>query len=100
MDKFAMVVGLILTLALAAWALIAASLLAIAAFREYRQRAPYLDRLPSDIAEMGRWLGYDFPIAEEIEHWLTERAHGKGKSISDFRDRLRRLYGKREVPGE
>lgn len=100
MSSFATFVGLILVLALSAWALIGAALLAIAALREYRRRPLRLDALPSDISEMGRWLGYDFPITEEIEHWLQERSHGKGESISDFRDRLRRMYGEREAPSE
>lgn len=98
MSSFATIVGLILTLALSAWALIGAALLAMAAMREIRKRPIRLDALPSDISEMGRWLCYDFPIAEEIEHWLQERSHGRGESISDFRKRLWRLYGKREVP--
>lgn len=99
MSSFATIVGLILVTALSVWTLIAAFLLAIAALREYRQRPPYLDRLPSDIAEMGRWLGYDFPIAEDIELWLQERAQGKGESISDLRDRLRGMYGTRRAGG-
>lgn len=100
MSSFATIVGIILVLALSVWALIGAALLAIAALRELRQRPLRLDALPSDISEMGRWLGYDFPIAEEIEHWLHERSHGKGESISDFRDRLRGLYGRREQVSE